>query len=246
MNFSKIIKIISICILVIFILTSIVLSQSTEQISATIVQFKVFLNGEEKVFENSVVAINDRTYIPLREVAETLGINVEWNDDEKRIDLENELVKGNETMINMMIFPSSARALSYKIDLSTDGQLATTVGHAGSEELFDAEILIVRAKDFTPMITRHKTLTAFEMEELISFMSKIKINEKRQGGICEDGWYVTIAYQGEEYQYIYGLWYGSEYMLNLMQKLIEHSPIEIVTYAYDDPYQSEYYENFDW
>lgn len=69
-----------------------VFAYSNNQLLAEIVSFKVFLNGEEKTFKNSIVTINDTTYIPLREVAETLDMDVEWSDEDKTININNDNV----------------------------------------------------------------------------------------------------------------------------------------------------------
>ena len=68
------------------IITSIVgLANSEQEILAKIESFKIFVNGSEKVFQKPIVTINDNTYIPLREAAESLGMEVNWNDKSQTI-----------------------------------------------------------------------------------------------------------------------------------------------------------------
>ena len=55
----------------------------SEELKAVVAPFKIVVDGEEKVFETPIVVINDRTYMPLREISETLGMDVGWNGDEK-------------------------------------------------------------------------------------------------------------------------------------------------------------------
>ena len=49
------------------------------------VQYKIVMNKEIISFEKEVVTIKDHTYIPLREVAEKLGCNVEWYEKNELI-----------------------------------------------------------------------------------------------------------------------------------------------------------------
>ncbi|MCL2456328.1 MAG: WG repeat-containing protein [Defluviitaleaceae bacterium] len=67
------------------VLITIVSASSSEPLTAYVAQFGVFVNGEEKVFENPIVTIDNRTYIPLREIGEILGIDVEWDGENRRI-----------------------------------------------------------------------------------------------------------------------------------------------------------------
>jgi len=57
-------------------------------LSATPVSFQVLVNGKEATFRQPIFCIQNRTYVPLREVAETLGMNVNWNDEKKEITIE--------------------------------------------------------------------------------------------------------------------------------------------------------------
>jgi len=59
------------------------------QLTAYIAPFRVIVNSVEKEFENPIVTINDRTYVPLREVGEVLGMNVEWDGENQKIIIGN-------------------------------------------------------------------------------------------------------------------------------------------------------------
>jgi len=51
------------------------------------VLFPVLLNGNNLQFDNPVVTINDRAYVPLRELADNLGMNVVWNEEKQQVEL---------------------------------------------------------------------------------------------------------------------------------------------------------------
>ena len=245
----KNIKLTVFCLLLIFIFTGTgVFAQEIKQMEALPTPFKIFLNCEELSFNTPVVTINGSTYVPLREFGESyLGMEVEWNGSEKRIDLKNELRKDDDMMISMTIVPMS-ETISYRVDISFDGQyqLASTVGMATASVFPDTVV----AKGFTPIITRYKNLTCLEMEELVNLTSKITIDEKGDGQATFGGWYVIITYQGKTRSYVFAeketYWLGSNHMFKIVEKLIEYSPIEIVAFNYEDWRQRQYYENFDW
>lgn len=55
---------------------------------AKIVTFTVSVNNREINFSDDIVVINDKTYIPLRDVSEALDNKVEWNDRTKTISIK--------------------------------------------------------------------------------------------------------------------------------------------------------------
>ena len=59
------------------------------QLTAYVARFSIFVNGEERSFYNPIVTINDRTYIPLGEVGEALGMNVEWDEENQQINISS-------------------------------------------------------------------------------------------------------------------------------------------------------------
>lgn len=55
----------------------------------TINDAKATVNGKEITLESPAFIENDRTYTPIRFVAETLGADVDWNDGEKQVIITN-------------------------------------------------------------------------------------------------------------------------------------------------------------
>ncbi len=60
-------------------------------INATIAPFRIFVNGIEKQYEKQIIQIDGSTYLPLRETAETLGMEVSWVAEGKKVDLSQEI-----------------------------------------------------------------------------------------------------------------------------------------------------------
>ena len=55
--------------------------------TADVVDFPVLMNGERVVTDNPIVTINGKTYIPIKEVEEQLGINVKWNESMRQVEI---------------------------------------------------------------------------------------------------------------------------------------------------------------
>lgn len=69
-------KILSLCLVVIMMLSIAPLAQATDDIG-------VYLNGEK--LEKSGMIVNDRTYLPVRALCEALGYEVDWNNDTRSV-----------------------------------------------------------------------------------------------------------------------------------------------------------------
>ncbi len=64
--------------------TVIALYDANEEAKALVLQVGAnyaFLNGEKKEFKKAAEIVNDRTFVPLRAVNETLGYKVDWDQD---------------------------------------------------------------------------------------------------------------------------------------------------------------------
>ena len=218
-------------VILIFLIILCSFTQANEKIFATLTQYKIYLDNVNLVFKSPIITVEDKTYVPLRELAERLGIEVEWSSDEEKISLNKKMSEDNYGMISIMVFSSNSNSISYKIDLSADGQLTTTIGIAYSKPGSDDKNLSWEVANFTPKVVKYKNLSDFDNKELTNLMSKITIDEKPNGAFAFDAWYVTINYQGESYRYIYSanknFWHGSEHMYDIIEKLVEHSPIKI-------------------
>ena len=95
------VKGVSLMVLIVVVMSSImslVGAASDQDVLARIVPFKVFANGIEKTFEQPIVIIEERTYIPLREAAETLGVDVNWHGERKLITLDTPSIVEEERM----------------------------------------------------------------------------------------------------------------------------------------------------
>lgn len=77
-------------------------AKEIEQLIANIVSYKIVVDGVEASFQKPVVSINGTTYVPIRELCENLGIDLNWNEEEKAvvINTDDEMNCDNWTIFN--------------------------------------------------------------------------------------------------------------------------------------------------
>ena len=73
----------------ILLMFTVVFAQDVRQFVAQKVSFKVVVNGEEKTFNDPIVTIDNKTYVPLREVSNNLGLDVKWDANNQKIELNS-------------------------------------------------------------------------------------------------------------------------------------------------------------
>lgn len=134
-------KIIFIIMLAIVTMSIVAQSQTESSFIANIVPFRIFFNGEEKRLNDPVVAINDRTYIPVREASETLGINVDWDGETESIYLNSKKdstgdIKGS----GEELFPVSKNGLYGYIN--RNGEVKIDFKYVGAEEFSEGLALV--------------------------------------------------------------------------------------------------------
>ena len=62
-----------------------------DRITGSRVDYKIYINGQLKEFSSSPVVFEDKTYLPVRAFAETLGLDVVWNEADKTIHISGDL-----------------------------------------------------------------------------------------------------------------------------------------------------------
>lgn len=67
-----------------------VFAANTDIFQAQKATFDVFVNGEKFESKNPTIVVEGRTYLPLKETGDALGVDVQWNNDLRRVDIEKE------------------------------------------------------------------------------------------------------------------------------------------------------------
>lgn len=78
---------IAILIALLCIVITVVYADDITQFTANVATFKILINGQETNFDNPPVAINGRTYLPLRSIAQALGVVVNWNAQLNQVEI---------------------------------------------------------------------------------------------------------------------------------------------------------------
>ena len=65
------------------------ISRNDTTINLTIDSNVALVNGEEVLLDSKSELMNNRTYVPLRFILETFGLNVEWDDDTDTIEIND-------------------------------------------------------------------------------------------------------------------------------------------------------------
>lgn len=73
---------------IIGITLSVTVSYATSVLTAQVADFPILVNG--KAVSVDAVTINDRTYLPLRALGDSLGINVKWNEQKQQVEVATE------------------------------------------------------------------------------------------------------------------------------------------------------------
>jgi len=152
-------KIMNICVIAVILTASFfVTSFANQQLTALTVPFKIYVNDIQKEFDNPIVAINDRTYLPLRETAEILDMNVEWDEESQAIFINAKQEKEEDD--TEMLFGDDGKI--YNVNLNITKETALKIGDAilhqvYSQEFIDKTILGIRdLKDGTYAVYRYE------------------------------------------------------------------------------------------
>lgn len=120
-------------------------------VKAVIAEFKIVVNGETKALSKSPIVVDGTTYLPVREVANLVGVDLNYDGANKKIELST---KGESPVIsntaNTISFRDLVNVLDKKypdknVGLSADGLL-----YIGDEKY---ELSYEKSSDGTLLVT---------------------------------------------------------------------------------------------
>ena len=85
----------SVLLTIVLYLTGMNVYASNKYIQAECVDFNININNEIKTINNDVLAIDGKTYLPLREIAEYLELYVLWDEEERKIKISQIVILNN-------------------------------------------------------------------------------------------------------------------------------------------------------
>lgn len=86
-----------ICGLIIGLLLTTGVFASNEQIQARFAEFKLSINGEQQTLNTKPLIHNGTSYLPVREVADLLGYDVDFDKNSNTIILDNQIPKTSQS-----------------------------------------------------------------------------------------------------------------------------------------------------
>lgn len=175
----------------------------------------IFVDGVETDFDMPVVLIDDRTYIPLRETSEKLGIGVEWIEGENKILLN----KNDEKIIQMSVHPAGSYDETYLLTLYSGGRFEVSYGKSNSNSMLNNNY-------FTAYDTKSVFLQRSDVESIVACADKITDTDLIPKDWILDGWEIFILYNQVQYEFNLNQ-YSSEHIEKLVNLLIELSPLQI-------------------
>ncbi|MFE5321514.1 stalk domain-containing protein [Paenibacillus sp. NPDC056579] len=89
---KKVIIALSFCLLIGSATTT--LAATNETVQATITKFVIKVNGTEKELKTSPIVVDGTSYLPVREVAGLLGVEVGYDDATRTISLQTPVLDG--------------------------------------------------------------------------------------------------------------------------------------------------------
>ena len=202
-----------------------VFAEGVKQYIAYISTAKIIING--KIVHSSteylpIVAIDGSTYVPLRPFAESLAMDVKWNQEEQTIVISDSVISKKPIVkIGLLRYDLKGYLITVydtgKYEISTG--IATSINGIKSEHYLD------------PMETKYKILSEEEQDEIKDIISKIS-DEDQPHTITISGRFlmfdVLIGDTIYEYSNLFNKKDGrTENMQNLLRRLVELSPIEI-------------------
>jgi len=65
----------------------------SQQWTALRATFDIFINDQKFETDKPIVAIEGSTYLPLKAIGEVLNVSVDWNEEQRRVEIKNNINK---------------------------------------------------------------------------------------------------------------------------------------------------------
>lgn len=69
------------------------MAANTDIFQAQKATFDVVVNGEKFESQNPTIVVDGRTYLPLKETGDALGVDVQWNGGLRRVEITNKTIE---------------------------------------------------------------------------------------------------------------------------------------------------------
>lgn len=200
-NMKKII----LTIFVTFMVLSVSAQAADDMVTADAVDFGVVIDGSKCDIESSILMVNERTYLPVRELAELLDLYVVWDDAEKMIRISD---------IGMVNEAESAQPVTADEVKISVGVSDFTVKTGGYKRVPENKIIVFKDTSYLPVREISELLglsVEWSDEDKTIFIETNKADEEQYDFLLpfrgDDGLYGYMNESGEvivEPKYTYG------------------------------------------
>lgn len=118
----------------------------------------IYLNGEKLPLENGAINYQDTNYLSIRETAEILGLEVNWNYEAQAVELSQApnkkhqsvgitessfqglkaIEKGNKTYFHLTSLPLKDKTINLSFNASNEGEKLVIIEFNGEEIIIDS------------------------------------------------------------------------------------------------------------
>ena len=120
------------------------------KIECYVPDFTIAINGEVKELDSSIISLNDRTYLPVRNISELLELYVVWNEDLRRIEISDIGKISNSSTHRQFVDTDTVTAYKTDMKIKIDGY----------EKKLENDIIVVNDLSYLPVR---------ELSELLGF-----------------------------------------------------------------------------
>lgn len=173
---------------------------------------KVYYEGDAIVFDTAPEIINDRTFVPLRAIAETLGAEVEWDGATETVTLARDGVTttlaigstNTKTIASEKSFSGSLEAAPYIKDARTMVPLRFISETFGMNVSWNGNLHHVYITSPASLLTVTDVPTAEPTTEPTAEPTAEPSEEPLQGPLSDEARYASM-YDGTEYEFVRNL-----------------------------------------
>jgi hypothetical protein len=211
-------KILSTAIITVLLSANFVVSASEAEDSYAVGEsnIPIFFNNEKLEFKAPVINADDKIYVPLREFAKYLGMDVTWLQEGK-VSIDE---KGSEELLRFSIFPSSTYAETYLVKIYKNGKLEVVFGERACNDITSDKYMSDKISESRTIMLTEETID--EIQELTEKIAEDYRNENSTE--AEDGWNVSLCIGQNVYSYEINS-YDSESAAKLIGLIRKLTPI---------------------
>lgn len=147
---------------------------STRQFTANEVDFKIFIDEKEQNFNQPIVTIEDRTYLPIREFCDAAGFDINWDEEGRVVSMSDKkefVFSDNVGISREGVLENGRKYVFY----GTDKQDFNIQSYIEKMELFTSMIYDAKIQEETIEAIAEKIEVLFGLDKVPVEMAEITV-----------------------------------------------------------------------